>query len=203
MAEELSLVLPPETAYDEAALRAFLISKTGRKEFGIRIVRRSVDARRLPIKVNVIVQLTDPGENAGEITPLKLQDVTRAREVLIAGCGPAGLFAALRLIEAGLRPVIIERGKEVSERKRDVAAISTKHIVEPDSNYCFGEGGAGTFSDGKLTSRTKNISLEKAFILESYIQAGAPPEIRYLAHPHLGKEDRSRAGKLDEEGYEE
>ena len=96
----------------------------------MRIVRRSVDARRPPIKVNVTVQLIDPGEAAeGGISSLKLKDVARAREVLIAGCGPAGLFAALRLIEAGLRPVIIERGKEVSERKRDVAAISTKHIV--------------------------------------------------------------------------
>ena len=185
MAEELSLVLPPETAYDEAALRTYLIRKTGRKEFGIRIIRRSVDARRLPIKVNVNVQLTDPGEETGEITPIKLQDVTRAREVLIAGCGPAGLFAALRLIEAGLRPVIIERGKEVSERKRDVAAISTKHIVGPDSNYCFGEGGAGTFSDGKLYTRSKKRGDNRA-VLEMLVLHGADPAILYEAHPHLG-----------------
>jgi uncharacterized FAD-dependent dehydrogenase len=185
MAEELSLVLPPETAYDEAALLTYLIRKTGRKEFGIRIIRRSVDARRLPIKVNVTLQLTDPGESAAEITPLKLQDVTKAREVLIAGCGPAGLFAALRLIEAGLRPVIIERGKEVSERKRDVAAISTKHIVGPDSNYCFGEGGAGTFSDGKLYTRSKKRGDNRS-VLEMLVLHGADPAILYEAHPHLG-----------------
>jgi len=185
MAEELSLVIPPETAFDEAALRTYLVRKTGKNDFGLRIVRRSVDARRLPIKVNVTLQLIDSGENAVEITPFKLQDVTRAREVLIAGCGPAGLFAALRLIEAGLRPVIIERGKEVSERKRDVAAISTKHIVGPDSNYCFGEGGAGTFSDGKLYTRSKKRG-DNRRVLELLVLNGADPAILYEAHPHLG-----------------
>ena len=185
MAEELSLVLPPETAFDEAALRNYLIKKTGKNDFGMRIVRRSVDARRPPIKVNVTVQLIDPGETAEEISPLKLKDVTGAREVLIAGCGPAGLFAALRLIEAGLRPVIIERGKEVSERKRDVAAISTKHIVEPDSNYCFGEGGAGTFSDGKLYTRSKKRG-DNRRVLELLVLNGADPAILYESHPHLG-----------------
>ncbi len=121
----------------------------------MQIIRRSVDARKPDIKINMTVRLADSGEPAEELAPMKVTDVSSAREVLIAGSGPAGLFAALSLIEAGLKPVILERGKEVKERKRDVAAISTKHIVDSDSNYCFGEGGAGTFSDGKLYTRSK------------------------------------------------
>jgi uncharacterized protein len=185
MAVEVSLVLPPETAFDEAALQSYLIRKTGRKDFSIRIIRRSVDARKRDIKVSITLQITDPGEPPEEIAPIALKDVSAAREVIVAGCGPAGLFAALQLIEAGLRPVIIERGKEVSERKRDVAAISTKHIVGTDSNYCFGEGGAGTFSDGKLYTRSKKRG-DNRRVLEMLVLHGADPTILYEAHPHLG-----------------
>jgi len=191
MAEELSLVLPPEVAYDEAALKKFISQRLHLSDFSYRIVRRSVDARKPPIKINITIQVLMPDEEVGAIEPFRIKNVSNNREVIIAGCGPAGLFAALQLIEAGLKPVIIERGVEVSERKRDVAAISTKHIVNPDSNYCFGVGGAGTFSDGKLFTRSKKRG-DNRRVLELFVLHGADPAILYEAHPHLGTDKLPR-----------
>ena len=108
-------------------------------------------------------------------------------EVIIVGAGPAGLFAALRLIELGIRPVIIERGKDVSSRKKDIARISREQVIDPDSNYCFGEGGAGTFSDGKLYTRSKKRG-DNRRVLELLCLHGANENILYEAHPHLGTE---------------
>lgn len=125
------------------------------------------------------------GDFPAVIKPFRLKDVSKSKEVLIIGAGPAGLFSALRLIESGLRPVIIERGRDVSARKRDIARISREHIVDPDSNYCFGEGGAGTYSDGKLYTRSKKRG-DNSRVLELFCLHGANENILYEAHPHLG-----------------
>ena len=185
MARELNLVLPPQVAFDEAALKNFIGRQIKRNDFSYSIIKRSVDARKPAIKVNVTVNVPDDDEKPEPLAPFVVRDVSSGREVIVAGLGPAGLFAALALIEAGLKPVIVERGAEVPERKRDVAAISTKHIVNPDSNYCFGEGGAGTFSDGKLYTRSKKRG-DNRRVLELLVLHGADPGILYEAHPHLG-----------------
>lgn len=151
-----------------------------------RIVRRSIDARGRDIKINLrfFVAFNEP---APEIKPAVFDypDVSNRREVVIIGFGPAGLFAALRLIELGYRPIIFERGKKVSARKTDIAAINKRHFVDIDSNYCFGEGGAGTFSDGKLFTRSiKRGNVSK--ILEVFHFHGASEDILIDAHPHIG-----------------
>lgn len=150
------------------------------------IIRRSIDARKRQVKYNLRLQLWIDEEyfpTQFDIAPY--QDVHHAGEVLIAGMGPAGLFAALKLIQQGIKPVIIERGKAVRERRRDLADITRNGIVNPNSNYCFGEGGAGTFSDGKLYTRsTKRGNTRR--ILETLVHFGATREILVDAHPHIG-----------------
>jgi len=156
---------------------------------GFQELRRSIDARNRNIKFNLRVRVYAEGEKLEPHHPKfekrEFQDVSKAKHVVIVGAGPAGLFAALRLIEQGIKPIIIERGKNVRDRRRDLAALNKEHIVNPDSNYCFGEGGAGTYSDGKLYTRsTKRGDVNR--ILSTFIQFGAADDILVNNHPHIG-----------------
>ncbi|HBC77938.1 MAG TPA: FAD-binding protein [Bacteroidales bacterium] len=189
MSKLIRLNVSPETAADETLIRKLSGSVSGIPPSGIsllRIIRKSIDARKRDIVVNLEIEVFSGSDiPAPAIMPFNQQNVTDKPEVIIAGAGPAGLFAALRLIELGRRPVIIERGKDVSARKKDIARISREQIINPDSNYCFGEGGAGTFSDGKLYTRSKKRG-DNRRVLELLCLHGANENILYEAHPHLG-----------------
>ena len=189
MAKIVQLNLKPSVAADEEKIRKIAGSLAGIPVTDIRemrILRRSVDARKPDIRVNITVEvLTEDDPEAPPLNPYNPGDVSKQPEVIIIGAGPAGLFAALQLTELGLRPVILERGKDVSSRKRDIAAITREHLINPDSNYCFGEGGAGTYSDGKLYTRSKKRG-DNARVLELLCLHGANTNILYEAHPHLG-----------------
>jgi uncharacterized FAD-dependent dehydrogenase len=186
---QVQLTLNPEEAADERSIRKFSAALAGVEQSnisGIRVIKKSVDARQKIIRVNLTVEVFSENETSAPlINPFTPKDVTNKPEIIIAGAGPAGIFAALRLIELGFRPVIIERGKDVSARKRDIARISREQIVDPDSNYCFGEGGAGTYSDGKLYTRSKKRG-DNSRVLELLCLHGANENILYEAHPHLG-----------------
>ena len=150
-------------------------------------VRRSIDARREPLW-RYKYEVYRKGEAPAEAYSLPAyKDVASARPVIIVGAGPAGMFAALRLLQEGLKPVILERGKNVHERKRDIAALSTRSELNPDSNYCFGEGGAGTFSDGKLFTRSSKRG-DIREVLHQLVAFGADPSILLDAHPHIGSD---------------
>lgn len=187
MQKKIELVLPPEEAFDDILFEQAV--KTAVQDNGSgflpKILKRSIDARSKKIVVRVQLELMDTGEPQKAAYHFDYQDVSTKREVIVVGAGPAGLFAALRLIELGLRPIVIERGKDVQARRRDLAAINKDQIVNPESNYCFGEGGAGTYSDGKLYTRsTKRGDVNR--ILEILIAHGAKTDIRFDAHPHIG-----------------
>jgi uncharacterized FAD-dependent dehydrogenase len=189
MIKLVQINLSPSSAADEAAVRKISLSLAGigQSEISsVRVVKRSVDARKKNIRVNLSVEVFSGEDSAiPAITPYIPVNVSLSREVIVVGAGPAGLFAALRLIELGLRPVIIERGRDVSARKKDIARISREQIVDPDSNYCFGEGGAGTYSDGKLYTRSKKRG-DNIRVLELLCLHGANENILFEAHPHLG-----------------
>ena len=189
MPKLIELALAPEKAADPAAWHAEAIRLSGIPGNEIRSVnlrKRSIDARSKHVLVRMQVEIrtiSDGSDNKSEI--LSLQQVQDAPSVVIAGCGPAGMFAALRLIACGIKPIIVERGKPVRERRRDLAQLNRERVVNPDSNYCFGEGGAGTYSDGKLYTRSgKRGDINR--ILETFIQFGASPDIAIDAHPHIG-----------------
>jgi len=167
-----------ELALTKAKLRMDVISHW-------RIKKRSIDARRVPVKLNLQIEFWKNDEKQKNNTRYIPTNVSNAKEIAIIGAGPAGLYAALRAIEGGLKPIVFERGKDVRERRKDLALINKQHIVNPESNYCFGEGGAGTYSDGKLYTRSKKRgNVLKA--LEWFVHFGADPSILVDAHPHIG-----------------
>ena len=150
------------------------------------ILKRSIDARKSKVKIQLKVEVFLTGEIPTKEEIIRnYQNISNKEEVIIVGAGPAGLFAALKLIEIGKKPIIIERGKDVRKRRRDIASINKKHIVDNDSNYCFGEGGAGTYSDGKLYTRSKKRG-SVIEILKTLVYHGANPNILVDAQPHIG-----------------
>jgi uncharacterized FAD-dependent dehydrogenase len=191
MIKLVQINLNPSVAADENQIKKIAATLAGVNVSDIaslHIVKRSVDARKKSVRINLSVKVIIGSETpVQKISPFLPKDISRSREVIIIGAGPAGLFAALRLIELGLKPVILERGRDVSSRKKDIAKISREQIVDPDSNYCFGEGGAGTYSDGKLYTRSKKRG-DNIRVLELLCLHGANENIMYEAHPHLGTE---------------
>ena len=189
MPKELQIRVSPETAANPALLKQFLAKNHGFQSDEIshvQILRRSVDARpRNPVMDLKVAVYTDEPYTEEKIQLPDYPDVSSGEEVLIIGVGPAGLFAALKLIELGKKPVILERGKDVRDRIQDLKGINVQHIVNEDSNYCFGEGGAGTYSDGKLYTRAKKRG-DVDRILKLLVGFGAVRDILVDAHPHIG-----------------
>jgi uncharacterized FAD-dependent dehydrogenase len=194
MPKTITLQLSPKQSADAETYTALACRQMGIRRSDIalvRVVKRSIDARRSPVKVNLSLEVfVDQEPQPGPIH-FDYPDVSKATEVVVVGSGPAGLFASLRLIELGLKPILLERGKEVLPRKRDIALINRNLEIDPDSNYAFGAGGAGTFSDGKLFTRSKKRGdYNKA--LQTLVFHGATPEILYEAHPHIGTDKLPR-----------
>jgi uncharacterized FAD-dependent dehydrogenase len=190
MPREFQFQVSPEVAANESLLEqhvAKLFQVSPKEIQKVVVLKRSIDARQKAIKINIKATVFLVGETYTE-QKIELPDypnVANKQEVILIGAGPAGLFAALQLIELGLKPIVLERGKDVRGRRRDLKAINVDYIVNEDSNYCFGEGGAGTYSDGKLYTRSKKRG-DVDRILALLVGFGATPEIMVEAHPHIG-----------------
>lgn len=189
MPRELQIQVAPEVAAKQLLLTTHVakLMQVNPDEINhVAILKRSIDARQKTIKINLKVAVYWKEEYKETTIPLPdYKDVSNNREVIIVGAGPAGLFAALQLIELGLKPIVLERGKDVQDRRRDLKAINRDHIVNEDSNYCYGEGGAGTYSDGKLYTRSKKRG-DVDRILQLFVAFGANENIMVEAHPHIG-----------------
>ena len=185
----LQLRVLPEVAYDAANLRTDVAQRlevSPQQIHAIRPVKRSIDARQRQVMVNLTLEVfIDEDPTSLSYERIHYGDVSRAPQAIVVGAGPGGLFAALRLVELGVRPIVLERGRDVNGRKKDIAAISRDHIVDSESNYSFGEGGAGAFSDGKLYTRSKKRGNVQR-ILSIFCQHGASTDILADAHPHIG-----------------
>jgi uncharacterized FAD-dependent dehydrogenase len=189
MTNEYQIRVAPEVAAQEDRLKAYLADEQGidvRTIYGVRILKRSIDARQRQIFVNLKVRVyVNEQPHDDEFVRTEYPNVEGRPQVIVVGAGPGGLFAALRLIELGLRPIVLERGKDVHERKKDLANITKTQKVDAESNYCFGEGGAGAYSDGKLYTRSKKRGNTDK-ILNVFCQHGASTAILADAHPHIG-----------------
>lgn len=195
MVFEFQIRVQPHDAENEQSLKRYIAREKGMDERtikAVRVLRRSIDARQRIIYMNLMVRVfVNELPQMDEYVSREYGNVGDAQPVIVVGAGPAGLFAALKLIENGLRPVVIERGRDVRTRKVDLASISRTHTVNPESNYCFGEGGAGAYSDGKLYTRSKKRGSIEG-VLNIFCQHGASPTILADAHPHIGTDKLPR-----------
>ncbi len=189
LSKEINASMPP--SYSEAELKNIVADILKSDDFYYRIKRKSLDARKKSdIHWEMAVEVSDfPFKNESSFD---IPHIRTNKKIIIAGCGPAGFFAAYVLQLAGFRTVVIEKGKPVDQRAQDIDFLENEGVFNKNSNYAYGEGGAGTFSDGKLTSRSKQINSERDFILETYVKGGAPEEILWLSKPHVGSDNLKR-----------
>lgn len=195
MIHEFQIRVQPHDAANEQSLKRYIARDKGMDErtiTAVRVLRRSIDARQRIIYVNLTVRVfVNEQPQMEEFVSREYGNVEGRQQMIVVGAGPAGLFAALKIIENGLRPIVVERGRDVRTRKVDLAAISRTHTVDPESNYCFGEGGAGAYSDGKLYTRSKKRGSIEG-VLNVFCQHGASPTILADAHPHIGTDKLPR-----------